>query len=1080
MFRTIIPVLFLFLGLYGLSAQPTTRIALLDSKTNEPIVGAFYAYDTLQFGVSDDQGRFELQVVDKPLALRISHLAYVDTVLLVSGEAAAQTIYLKAASIALPEIRVNNERPRKFRNPVQLLKQALRAVPENYLTTTAYPIGHYRETILHAGCPVSNAEGVFEYRLSPYGKKHSHRKAWASAWDRRYASYPRPFDGRANLFFDHAEGTQHYAGVEDAYRPIQTRYAERKPPLEKHMVFTDGPLDLIALDKVRLGYDFLSPQHLRAYTYTLVDSVVMNGAYCYHLTFRPKSSDPTRYHALSKTPKVAAFSGDIYLSIRQLAIVRYTAWNSKVVARNFSDRVGRTAPIGSLRLAVDYAKDATDRWQLQAVEAITDSPVDSAYRAVRNLRLTTSSTDMSAAAGSFWYGFNFLNHLHNLTYQYDSSFWSAFARSSLASVLSPIDDGDCSVRAADFSYAHDLTRKKVLVPRVNPRGNLNYVKAGQQRKRDWAWLEEATDSATLNYLRWENDYYDQYFLRQRPLLDTVAQQFSRAVQGLPADFVVAKYPDTTFERGPAGLGFYVRKSEDDQQRLVSVDEPPAEYRITEYSHPPKGRYYLLKQVHRNYDALLTIYDHSGPVAELSQVDDYLWKGDTLYATTNNALLRTAGLHHWTASGGWVEVLQEPRTDYEYRLQRLSNGEVILIVESLRDATILRKRGTDWIEDQTVYSALTVGTGPDGTGCRAEVDVDFILDCRTKGTASCLIAVKDARQSLYVRRSPEAEWRQIKLPSGTLAAFVNDATDPFTISFEAAGRYGQRARVDVETVTLVPAPTPFPVIDLAGYSDSIIEVKSADGTLIPCQLRWKTELSDQLKSTLLKVYGAYGNPSFAGHSEADIALMNLGVAIVYVHPRGGGIRGPNWYDAGRAEYKERACADYLAAVQYFKASHPLMTTPLSGYAQSAGGPILGALVNRHPALLTAAVFDHAFLDVAGVMQRPELPLTQYEYLEWGNPANKKVRQIQASYSPFSNLRTQAYPAMLFSGGLHDQSTPYWQIAKHVAALRWLNDRAPNTIFRTNLRGSHPGTPFGPSQAQLYEQIAFLLAAVEGGE
>lgn len=1055
-----------------LIAQESTFIKLVDRETNNPIQGAFFAYDTLQFGVSDHQGEFSLDLQKEALPLRISHLSYQDTLLLIDPATPKSLILsLRPVSVVLPEISVSDRPKRKFRNPAHLLKMALRAVPENYVTTQTYPVGHYQEIITHQDCPISVAEGIFEYRFSPYGEKHSHKKAWKEGWNRRYASYERPFIGGTNLGFDHAEGTQYYPAVSDAYRPVQTRYSQLAPSLEVYNVFTDGPLDMLALDKLRLGYDFLSVKKLKDYDFQLLDSTFVNGVYCYHLSFEPDNEAPTQYSSLDKTPKAAAFSGHLYISIQTLAIVRYEAWNSKVVVRNFSHKQTRRAPVESIRIRVDYSINQAEKWQLSNVESRVASPIDPSFVAIRLLQLDRDNTPQNIDTQKVWYGFNFLNHLHNLTYKVDSTFWVDFKHSSLAKASAQHFDESCT---NDLNFTQSLASKTISVPKVNPKGNLDYVKPGQQKRTDWQWLEATADSATMAYLRWENDYYAQFFLNNRTTLDAVAAQFSSEHQGVSDMAMPIHYPDTIFKNTEKGLGFYRINGEEDERLIVAVDQPLKGYVITKIGWEQTGRYFHVLATNRAYDGALAVHSLTNEVAMLNKVDDCQWSGDTLYALTNNDQLRTHAFFRWTANDGWTEIMKEANTDFEFRLHTLTNGELILIKESLTTAFVLRQKNGHWLPEENSVPAMLVGSGPKGLSCQIDIDADYVIDCRNIGNQECVIIAKGGRQHLYVRHSPEERWAKIEFPLATsLANFIDLEPDAITINLEGVGSYGRQAIVDVANKKLKLLPQSSASIELTGYANTVVWVKSADGVSIPCQMRWRIDQQDSLKNTLLKVYGAYGNPYFVGHSETDIAMMNLGFVVVYVHTRGGGMLGPDWYDNGRAEYKIQACTDYVAALRFFKNNHPLGTTPLSGYAQSAGGPILGYAVNQYPNLLQSAVFDHAFLDVLGVMQRPELPLTQYEYLEWGDPTKKEFRKLQSQYSPFQNIKSQPYPAMFFMGGLHDKSTPYWQVAKFVAALRWANEDTRDIIFHTNLNGSHPGTPFGPTQAQLYEQISFLL-------
>ncbi|MEM8584038.1 MAG: prolyl oligopeptidase family serine peptidase [Bacteroidota bacterium] len=1080
--------LFSFSGL--IFAQQNSIISLNDAATGDPISGAFFEYDTTQFGVSDAAGMLTLTLYEAGAPLRVSHLSYRDTLFAVPILTIDTfRIALEPSSLTLPEISVSDKK-RKFRSPKHLLKMALRAVPDNYEPSISYPLGFYRETIFHEDDPVSRAEGLFEYRLSSYTDRHNHRKAWSTAWDRRYASYPFPFNGLSrSQAFDHAEGTQLYAAVDDAYRPIQIRYSELLPPLQEHAVFRDGPLDLVALDKVRLAYDFFSRSDMRQYEYVMVDSVFIQNTYCYHIHFEPADNQPTTYHALPKTPRTGAFSGEIYIAINDLAIVAYEAQNSKPVVRNNGLQGYNIAPIGTLQIGADYAKNEADHWVLKYAYAQTTSVVDPNYKAFRSLQLVPAG-GISAREEQRWYSSNYLNHLHNLSQAYDSTFWSAFEQSSIYQIAQESSPSALAASTTVFNFYHKRDDQVVFTPAASPRGNLGYVRPGQQRRNDWQWLESPNDSATTTYLRWENDYYAQYFSQRRNLLEAVAQQFSNEAQGILRTDRPTQYPDTLLLQEDTTLGFFQKTDDYEQALLLAIKDPTPGYTMVDYGWIEQANLYYTVIENRLYDQVLTVYDSDGYPHPIHFVDDFKWRTDTLYATTNNELLRTAILARWTSEDGWITQQEEPRPQYEYRLENLPNGSLILISESLTDASILTLTGESWTSENQIIPTLLAGTGPDGKGCQLDIDADFVFDCRRLENRQCAIIVKDGRQSIYARQSSDDEWHPVATPDfATVFSFDDSRSEQIVLKIEGVGSYGRLGVIDFRrsehsgnTRQTKPELELLPegslTISLEGYADSIIFVTADDGTQIPCQMRWRRDKTSMLKSTLLKTYGAYGNPYLIGHHEGDIAIMNLGFAIVYVHTRGGGMRGPNWHDAGRAENKITACTDYVAALKYFKNSHPLTPTPLTGYTQSAGGPILGYAINEHPELLEAAVFDHAFLDVSGVMAESELPLTQYEYPEWGNPSNRDIRQAQAAYSPFQNIKTQTYPALLFIGGLYDKSTPYWQIAKYAAALRRANAESPGTILlRTNMRGSHPGTPFGPSLAQYFEQIAFLLEESE---
>ena len=1076
----LLQVLFLFIVLFCCTAlrSQNTTINLLD-QSGDPVSGAFWRIDSTRFGVSDRSGIISLTRTapnNRELQLSISHISFRDTVVQVNPSAGNNLkVVLQLDNVALPEISVVGGKPRKFKSPEKLLRMALRAKKKNYPDKITKRTALYREILAYEDCPVNLNEGLLEMEISPYTDKFRLKKSWSEGWDRYYSSYAIKRSGKYRyLGFRFPEGTQQYAAVNDRYRVLDSRISINEEPHDFYTTFADGGLQLLALDKVRLGYDYLSPKLLKEYRFTLKDSVFVNDAYCYHLEFEPANDEPTKYFVLSKQQSVGAFSGEIFLDQKSLAIVRFKGVNTKVITRNFSSPKDRTVPAGTRTTEVNYARTGDGKWQLAEVVNTSLSTIDSNYKAVRTLYLSDENLEGGAKNASRWRYHNFQWTLRNLTLNYNEKYWSVFERSSFYQ-RAKLVSFDCPVSSQPGAeeFRAPFLRDTVYQPTARPMRDLDYVKEKRIRNA-WEWLEDPTDSATTNYLKWENDYYDQYFYYRQDELENVSAGFSRRVQGTPPIAERAAKTDTLLRTFNGQTGAYRIVPEGDTSLLVAVDPLKPGYVFTGFGSSGKGKYYYTVQNSRDYDQLLSVYTVNGDKAERPQIESYLWRKDTLYVTGNDDLLRTNSFSRWTPANGWEDLLEEEDPTFGLRMQITPAGELILISESMTTAYVFAQSTAGWRKEPDPYPALFAGSGMRGRGCKAEVKADYVADCRETDLGTCVLAVNEARHELWVMPKGQTEWKRIALPEGQPhVTFGKVKNGQIIIDTEGVGAYGQEYTVDFSTKSLLPVTTNYPVVNLPGYRDSIVWVKAPDGEKIPCQLRWKAALKDSLKNTVLKVYAAYGTPALAGHNQEDIALMNLGVAIVYVYARGGGTRGPEWYEAGRAANKIVACKDYLAAARYFHRRNPLGKTTLSGYAQSAGGPILGYGVNEAPELFSAAVFDYAFLDVSGTMARPELPLTIYEYQEWGNPKDKNIREAQSSYSPYQNIREQAYPAMLFLAGRFDQSTPYWQVAKTVAALRKANTGDAPILLRTAMRGSHPGTPFGPGQNTRVERMAFLV-------
>lgn len=416
-----------------LRSQSTT-VSLFD-QSGAPVSGAFWRIDSTHFGVSDKSGAISLARIasnDDKIRLSISHISFRDTVVQVNPSAENNLrVVLQLDNVALPEISVVDGKPRKFKSPEKLLRMALKAKKKNYPDEVTKRTALYREIITYEDCPVNLSEGLMELEFASYSDKFRFRKSWSEGWDRYYSSYSAPIKGKYRwLGLYYPEGTRQYAAVNDRYRVLNSRISINDEPHDFHTSFRDGILQMLALDKVRLGYDYLSPKILKEYEFTLKDSVFVNDAYCYHLIFQPANDKPTKYFGLSKQQSVGAFSGEIFLDLESLAIVRFTGVNTKNIVPSSGQLNRLVSEVGSLITEVNYARIGKGKWQLAEVISTNTSPVDSNYKAVRTLYLTDEALGVDHGDASRWRYHNFQWTLQKLTRSYDEKYWSAFEQSS--------------------------------------------------------------------------------------------------------------------------------------------------------------------------------------------------------------------------------------------------------------------------------------------------------------------------------------------------------------------------------------------------------------------------------------------------------------------------------------------------------------------------------------------------------------------------------------------------------------------------------------------------------------------------
>jgi oligopeptidase B len=172
-------------------------------------------------------------------------------------------------------------------------------------------------------------------------------------------------------------------------------------------------------------------------------------------------------------------------------------------------------------------------------------------------------------------------------------------------------------------------------------------------------------------------------------------------------------------------------------------------------------------------------------------------------------------------------------------------------------------------------------------------------------------------------------------------------------------------------------------------------------------------------------------------------------------RGGGEMGKRWHDEGRMMAKRNTFSDFIACAEHLVEEGRTAPDRLVVEGGSAGGLLMGAIANMRPELFCAVVSEVPFVDVVNTMLDDTLPLTTGEYEEWGNPKEPEAYRYILSYSPYDNVKPQAYPAMLVETSLNDSQVMYWEPAKYVAKLRTLDTSASPVLFRVNMEAGHGG-------------------------
>ncbi|MEO1090328.1 MAG: S9 family peptidase [Pseudomonadota bacterium] len=349
-------------------------------------------------------------------------------------------------------------------------------------------------------------------------------------------------------------------------------------------------------------------------------------------------------------------------------------------------------------------------------------------------------------------------------------------------------------------------------------------------------------------------------------------------------------------------------------------------------------------------------------------------------------------------------------------------------------------------------------------------------------ATFVVAVTRERGLVQIRvetddgRTLQVPWPEPTYAAG-LGANLEFATDRLRLRYgslvsPASVMDFHLADGRLETLKVQRIPSGYAKDD---YVSERLEATTADGVKVPISLVRRADRSGDAGPLLLYGYGAYGmglDPSFRG---SRLSLLDRGVTFAIAHVRGGDELGRHWYDDGKLEKKTNSFGDFVACAEHLVAAGYTTPGQIAIEGGSAGGMLVGAVLNMRPELWRCALALVPFVDVLNTMLDASLPLTPIEWPEWGDPLRDETafRRLRA-YSPYDNVAARDYPPMFVRAGLSDPRVTYWEPAKWVARLRSAKTDGNRLIMRTNMDAGHFGASGRYDELrERAEEYAFLL-------
>ncbi len=307
--------------------------------------------------------------------------------------------------------------------------------------------------------------------------------------------------------------------------------------------------------------------------------------------------------------------------------------------------------------------------------------------------------------------------------------------------------------------------------------------------------------------------------------------------------------------------------------------------------------------------------------------------------------------------------------------------------------------------------------------------------------------------LSTNAEPDTDWLRYSYTS---------LTTPAT-TFEVNTRTGERKLLKRE-----------PVIgyDPEKYTTERLWATARDGTQVPVSLVYRNGFAKNGQAALLQyAYGSYGSSMDPSFNLPVVSLLDRGMVYAIAHIRGGQEMGRKWYDDGKLFNKKNTFTDFIDVTDFLVKQGYAAKDRVAAYGGSAGGLLMGAIANMAPDKYRVILSQVPFVDVVTTMLDASIPLTTNEYDEWGNPENKDAYDFMLSYSPYDNLKAQAYPAMFIGTGLWDSQVQYFEPAKYVARLRDLDSGTLPVLLRTNMDAGHGGKS---GRFRRYRELAEMYA------
>jgi oligopeptidase B len=678
--------------------------------------------------------------------------------------------------------------------------------------------------------------------------------------------------------------------------------------------------------------------------------------------------------------------------------------------------------------------------------------------------------------------------------------------------------------------AFDLTNPKPPVAAKKPK---DVTVHEDKRIDDYFWLREKGSPEVVSYLERENAYTEAVLAPAKELRAALYQEMVGRIKeddsSAPVPF--RGYVYYTRTEKDRQYPIYCRKKvgSDTEEILLDLNQmigTNTYISVGQYDVSDDGArlaYSIDWTGYRQYEVFVMDLATKALVPQqIGKVSSLAWGAghDVLYYGTENDAKRSDKVHRWTLSTAKHELLYEDKDElYNVDVNKSRDGKYVLILSESKLTTEVLALPADSNGSGHALRSL-LGRTENVKYFAEHRDGRFYFVTNRDGAKNYKLVSapedKPAELTDVIPHNPAVKLEEFDMFAGYMVVEERENGLPHLLVYDFATgkskrlempeaayevsadknweydtkefRFNYQSLVRPPTVyaanlatgerTLVKQTEVLGGFDAKNYKSERLWAAARDGTKVPLSVVYRADLDRSKPQPLwLYGYGSYGISMPVAFSSSRVSLLDRGVIYVIAHIRGGGELGEEWREAGRMDKKMNTFNDFVDCAQWL-VDHK-WTTPkqLVTSGGSAGGLLMGAVLNQRPDLFQAAIVQVPFVDVLNTMLDATLPLTTEEYIEWGNPNIKSEYAWMRAYSPYDNLKQAAYPNVLVNVSYNDSQVPYWEGTKYLAKLRTLDTGHNATLLHATMGAGHGGAA-GRYDA-LYDtarNFAFFLSAL----